>query len=105
MIGRPGPFQIVESGGCGIVDAPVAPPRRRYDCPNYESCLNLAAALNWDNFTCRGCNGEIDETLCWRAHQAQKKDVIVRTLCDLPDLKFHRVESPVEELVKIVAKR
>lgn len=106
MIGKPGPFQIVESEGCGAVDVPINPPRRRYSCCNYEMCLDLAAALNWDNFTCRGCSGEIDESLLWRARQAMKKDAVVRKLCDIPDIKKIVAEvSDEPKLVQIVGKR
>jgi hypothetical protein len=66
------------------VEAPVEAPRRRYDCQNYCTCLDLAAALNWDNFTCRGCSGDIDEKLLWRARQALRKDEVARQVCDLP---------------------
>lgn len=94
MIGKPGPFQIIENES---LDFPVEPPRRRYSCGNYESCLNLAAALNWDSFTCRGCSGSVNEALCWRAQQELKKDGIVRTLCsEIPDIQF--VSSEAEKL-------
>ena len=86
MIGKPGPFQIIESNGTGLVDSPMCAPRRRYECHNYATCLDLAAALNWDNFTCRGCSGEIEESLYWRAHQASKKDAVVNSLCEVPEL-------------------
>jgi len=67
--------------------APVEAPRRRFDCSNYCTCLDLAAALNWDNFTCRGCSGDIDEALLWRARQALRKDDIARQVCDLPAIE------------------
>ncbi len=105
MIGKPGPFQVIESEGSGNVDSPVLPPRRRYSCPNYSRCLDLAAALNWDNFTCRGCSGLIDESLHWRAHQAQRKDNLVRALCDLPDIHCHDTGAEEERLVPIALKR
>ena len=92
MLGKPGPFQIIESEGCGNVDAPIAAPRRRHGCQCYDTCLDLAAALNWDNFTCRGCSGSIDSSLFWRARQAQKKDAVVKTLCDFP---LHRIQPEV----------
>jgi len=92
MLGKPGPFQIIESEGCGDVDAPIAAPRRRYECLHYTTCLNLAAALNWDSFTCRGCNSEIDEVLLWRARQAQKKDSVARSLCACPPIHAHEVQ-------------
>lgn len=107
MIGKPGPFQIIESEGCGLVDTPMTPPRRRYGCANYATCLDLAAALNWDNFTCRGCCGQVDETLYWRAHQASKRDNVVRSICELPEIKYVAPEpgNTAPEPLKLVSKR
>ncbi|MBX7143788.1 MAG: hypothetical protein K1X79_05005 [Oligoflexia bacterium] len=107
MLGKPGPFQIIESEGSGLVDAPMSPPRRRYACSNYHTCLDLAAALNWDNFTCRGCCGDINESLYWRAHQASKKDSVIQTLCEIPNLQYvaNETATPSPELVKLVVKR
>ena len=102
MLGKPGPFQVIENEGFGVVEDPVAPPRRRFSCINYDTCLNLAAALNWDNFTCRGCSGEVNNCLLWRAHQAVKKDQIVGRLCHLPVPVVCRSEE--EEELKVVAK-
>lgn len=28
---------------------------RNYDCPHYDLCLTLAAALRWKGFSCRKC--------------------------------------------------
>jgi hypothetical protein len=89
MLGKPGPFQIIESEGSGNVDAPTAAPRRRYECLHYPTCLDLAAALNWDNFTCRGCSAEIDQALLWRAKQAEKRDNVARSLCHIPQIQLH----------------
>ena len=86
MIGKPGPFQIIKNGSYAAGDVPLTAPRRRYSCPHYETCLVLAAALNWDSFTCRGCSGEVDQTLCWRAHQMAKKDKVVQEICEIPNL-------------------
>lgn len=82
MLGKPGPFQIIEDG-LPKAGGPLSGPRRRYCCKNYSTCLDLAAALNWDNFTCRGCSGDIDQTLRWRASHALKKDSFVRSICEL----------------------
>lgn len=106
MLGKPGPFQIVEAEGCGVVDNPMDAPRRRYDCQFYQSCLAIAAALNWDSFTCRGCCGKIAEQLFWRARQASKKDEIVGRLCELPSIEFHKpTEADENDKQKIVNKR
>jgi hypothetical protein len=67
------------------VDA-LEPPRRQYNCRNYDQCLDLAAALNWGSFTCGECKGQIDESLYWRARQISRKDSVVRALCDLPPI-------------------
>lgn len=83
-IGKPGPFQIVESEGHGDLDNPINAPRRRYDCGNYETCLIIAAGLNWDSFTCRGCNGDVEQSLYWRARQEINKDTVVKKICELP---------------------
>lgn len=89
-IGKPGPFQVVEAFGSGEVDSPIDPPRRKYDCENYETCLDLAAALNWDNFTCRGCNAEVNQSFLWRAHQAKRKDAVAESICEkLPRIGIH----------------
>ena len=87
-IGRPGPFQVINTPAITAPqDNPNEPPRRRYECCNYETCLALAAALNWDSFTCRGCTGEVNETLYWRAAHEIKRDRAVKKICELPPLK------------------
>jgi hypothetical protein len=68
-------------------DAPVAAPFRRYDCHNYQVCLDVAAALDWENFTCSSCNGQVDKRLLWRAKHAQRRDPFAKECCDLPDLE------------------
>ncbi len=94
MIGTPGPFQIISGDDTGGVEAPLPPPRRRYMCSNYTTCLDVAGALNWDNFTCRGCSGEIDQTLLWRAKCAVRKDKSLSKLFKLPVIET--VESTPE---------
>ncbi len=54
---------------------------RELDCANYTTCLKLAAALNWESFTCEGCNGEINQSLTWRAGQSAVRDKVVKFLC------------------------
>jgi hypothetical protein len=53
---------------------PIPNPIRMFDCQNYEVCLNLTAALNWESFTCGGCEGAINEALLQRASIALKND-------------------------------
>ncbi len=76
--GKPGPFQIIESE---TLDLPSDAPKRRYSCSHYETCLNMAAALNWDNFTCRGCSGDVNASLLWRAQSESRKDSVVKEIC------------------------
>jgi len=82
MMGRVGPFRVNHRASDKAEGAPL----RHYGCVNYNVCLNLAAALNWEGFTCRGCCGQVSEALCWQAHQAQKKDAIASRLCDIPEI-------------------
>ena len=78
-LGSPGPFQV-------IIDEEHPDPyralvnKRRFNCNNYETCLSAAAALEWDSFTCRGCNGAMDKHLSWQAMQASKKDKVAEAI-------------------------
>ena len=65
------------------VDSPVEP-LRRLECSNYDTCLNLAAALNWESFTCDGCSGHLNQSLRWRAGQSARKDSIAKAICGAP---------------------
>ncbi len=62
------------------------PPERSYDCPNYETCLGLAAALDWKSFTCQGCCGTVNQQLLWRAHHRIRNNPSLSKLCNLPVL-------------------
>jgi hypothetical protein len=96
MVKRNGPFQVIDEESSL---APIEPPKRRYSCPNYETCLNLAASLNWDNFSCRGCSGEVDDHLIWRAKQAHRKDSVAKSLCKIPD-RVETIFSKEEECAR-----
>ena len=98
MIGKPGPFQIIDSDGAVVAESPLEPPRRQYSCANYTACLSVACALNWDSFTCRGCNLEVNDALLWRAHQALKRDNVANKLCELPHIRF--TVAPENEVVQ-----
>lgn len=65
----------------------IEPPDRNYDCRNYDTCLGLAAALNWSSFTCAGCTGTVNKHLLWRAHSEVRKNKTLAELCDLPDIQ------------------
>ncbi len=62
----------------------LEPPVRNYGCANYDTCLDLAAALNWASFTCGSCRGTINESLMWRARHATRKDAFAKAICELP---------------------
>lgn len=64
----------------------LEPPQRKYECVQYETCLDLAATLNWASFTCKNCCGEVSESLQWRAHQIRRRDALAQAICDLPRL-------------------
>jgi hypothetical protein len=109
--GTPGPFQVIDSPQSNDserseLDHPAVGPRRRYDCSNYETCLNLAAAVNWDSFTCRGCCGEVNPKLLWRAQHEITKDRMAKIICELPDPKSRRIEksNPIVNL-KLVSNK
>ena len=87
-IGKPGPFQIIKDEGMLSTINPTEAPRRRYSCPSYETCLNVACALDWDSFTCRGCCGEVNESLVWRTRQIMRKDRLAGKICDKPEIKY-----------------
>lgn len=79
-------------------DLPADPPFRRYDCEHYEVCLDVAAALDWDNFTCNGCNCSVDQRLLWRARNAMKRDSVAQRCCNLPDVSVTEIRSPQAEV-------
>jgi hypothetical protein len=90
ILGQPGPFQVIEDADENELANPSEAPKRIYDCVNYESCLELAAALNWDSFTCSGCSQQINNNLVWRAHQAKRHDAVALSLCShLPEIGVH----------------
>ena len=62
-------------------------PERNYNCNNYDTCLSLAAALDWRSFSCSNCNGCVNKQVLWRAHHAVRNNSTMRKLCDLPDLR------------------
>lgn len=103
MVGKPGPFQVIKSDEAAS-NCPSQAPRRRYECENYQSCLNIAAALNWDSFTCRGCSGAVDECLFWRAHNAQRSDKVAETICDIPPIRLHCCGDGTQPPLKIVGR-
>lgn len=78
-------------------------PTRRYECDNYEQCLGLAASLNWESFTCRGCNGAINEKLTWRAHLSARKDSVAKHLFQAPRITTYAKSDDVPAKVEGVA--
>ncbi len=93
----PGPFQMIYNDDSELTSADysegILPEIRMYNCKNYECCLNVVAALDWEGFTCSGCNGEQNEQLIWRAQGECNKDQTLRTICQLPDLRQRKIES------------
>ena len=72
---------------------PSEPVIREFDCPQYDTCLSLTAALNWESFSCADCCGELNEQLLWRAHQNCRRDKSLAGLCQLPELKSDRLKA------------
>ena len=96
QIDSPGPFEVrfddlsqeepaQDSGGKGTTPV-TETPLRQYDCASYARCLELAAALNWESFTCRGCSGRVNDALLWRAGQAIRRDGVAKAICSAPKI-------------------
>ena len=60
---------------------------RDFDCDNYDTCLSLSAALNWNSFSCENCCGCVNKQLLWRAHQEARGDKDLAPLYNLPSIK------------------
>jgi hypothetical protein len=73
---------------------PNAAPLRDYSCESYENCLELAAALDWESFTCNGCCGELNKKLIWQAHLAQREDKVANKLCEIPKIQCLETGQP-----------
>lgn len=71
----------------------LEPPVRQYECENYNTCLGLAAALDWISFSCSGCSGKVNNRLLWRAHHEVRKNTELATLCELPKLSLTQREA------------
>jgi hypothetical protein len=69
-----GPFQIINIHSCSSTD-------RNLECRNYETCLGIAAAFNWESFSCKQCIGEIDPHISWRVRHIIKRDSLGKFLC------------------------
>lgn len=96
-----GPFQVINVSPENSF--PISEtPKRNFSCNNYEQCLGISAALNWDGFSCRGCNTQMpEEHLMWQARNAQKKDAVARKICDIPDISV--IEASIEPLKKVAS--
>ena len=74
-----GPFKVRKAPLAVNDDLPIED--RCYDCKNYDLCLNLAAALDWQGFCCTGCDKTVDQKLISQALNIKKHDQVVRELC------------------------
>jgi hypothetical protein len=83
-----GPFEVSTASLNG--DASAHTVVRNLDCKNYCTCLNVAVSLNWESFTCEGCNGDINQSLTWRAGQSALRDSVTRALCPRPNISMIR---------------
>ena len=82
---RPGPHRAFASDQPASAETPTAGSAPRYyGCPNYNTCLSISAALDWEAFSCCGCSAEVDEALVWQARQAQRKDPVAKKICKIP---------------------
>jgi hypothetical protein len=63
------------------------PPIRNRECCNYQECLTIAACLNWESFTCSGCNGTVDSQLQWQAGLSRRVDPICHSFTPRPKIE------------------
>lgn len=99
---KKGPFQLIEDEEELALHRRGEKPRRKFSCPHYHHCLALAAALNWDSFTCRNCCGEMNKALIWRAHHEKKRDNMVNVICDLPDIHFIHFSTHLHQTATLI---
>ncbi len=78
-----GPFPINQKASRSGSRGPLAQrfdAFRNFDCPNYQKCLDLAAALDWSGFSCQNCSQEVNQQLLWRVRQCCKHDPLAAAL-------------------------
>lgn len=61
----------------------VHEPIRKFDCSNYETCLGIAAVLNWESFTCARCQGKVNRSMLTQVESRVKKDDSLRALISI----------------------
>ena len=71
-------------------------PFRNFECDNYNKCLSLAAALDWNSFTCEGCSCEINQQLIWRARHRLRSEPQLAKVFNLPLLSEGRLPGPAD---------
>lgn len=86
-----GPFKVKKVALAVNDELPIED--RCYDCKNYDLCLNLAAALDWDGFCCTNCDKSVDQKLVWQALKIKKADRVVEELCSELDEKIIAVKK------------
>lgn len=90
-----GPFEAFIDAPSPPVDAELS---RNLDCYHYDSCLNIAVALNWDDFYCTGCVGEINQSLQWLAGHNTRRDSFLRALCPKSGIALISCDEAPESL-------
>ncbi len=83
--------KLSERGASGfrsnlLAEQTATAPYRDYNCSNYDTCLGLAAALDWESFTCNGCSGCVNPHVLWRAHHEVRKNKTLAAICNLPTI-------------------
>jgi hypothetical protein len=96
LSGHCGPLELRPDLTLDDSGRPWRCPERNYSCSNYETCLGVAAALDWESFTCCGCEGSVDSVLVWKAHRAVRHDRRWASLLTLPERSDFVVLDPEE---------
>ena len=98
MVKKSGPIEFKEN--LDSLESMGTYPSRDQKCKNYETCLNLAASLDWDGFDCTNCNKKINEQLIWRAQSVQRKDTLTKKIFPIPKIRCI-VTKKKEEVKKV----
>ena len=90
-----GPFRASENRPPSVAE------NRSFDCSHYETCLGIAAALDWKSFSCAACKGKVNQQLLWRSHQRLKADSSLSRVCQLPTISLVELQQESSEEASI----
>ena len=69
---KKGPFQIIIDVEDNWPFTKSGFSERIHSCIYYQTCLEIAATLDWDDFSCRNCTGSINQAILVQAEERVK---------------------------------